>query len=99
MTAPILRHPSFNASLVQKHMIPAQPVYGPLARLTGWLHDKTMAFENLQACRRTARIVRSLPNDVQKDIGWRAHCNLPSERTDAPSFVASLAPRVFFNQN
>ncbi|MEO0496707.1 MAG: hypothetical protein AAF141_04970 [Pseudomonadota bacterium] len=99
MTAPILHHPAFTASLVNQALTPARPAPGMLARLTGWLHNKTLAFEHVQACRRTARIVRNLPNDVQKDIGWRSHCTPVRTGSDAPSYVASLAPRVFFNQN
>lgn len=99
MTAPILHHPAFTATLVNQALTPAPAAPGILGRLTGWLHSKTLAFESVQACRRTARIVSTLPNDVQKDIGWRHDCNPPSTGSDAPSYVATLAPRVFFNQN
>ncbi|MEO0636707.1 MAG: hypothetical protein AAFY73_08680 [Pseudomonadota bacterium] len=99
MTAPIIHHPAFKASLAPQPQPRTPQPTGILSQFAGWFYKWTLAFEHGQACRRTARIVRSLPNSVQKDIGWRSHCYTSPNAQSGPAYVATLAPRIFFNQS
>ena len=59
---------------------PSHLQHSPLVRFTAALNRWATRFAEHRLCRNNARIMADLPPSVQKDIGWRHHCETDSLR-------------------